>query len=321
MIGSWFATDYDEPQHVIEGLPVEVGSGRDPGLCIVDQVVRGAAIVGRVTGDYGAVGLKVSSPGVPTRVSVAIHLDETGTRWWSDRVRPPRLAPELPRVVLVRAQGELRGAAVLARRQGLRRAGGAKVTVEFDLAAAELDGDGLLMVELAEPPRPEWVHGRVAARSALGVRIDKISVRAQPPTTATPVPDGFTGGDLALLPPGGPERFRLETSPVTPAPPLPRSPSTKLTRRKPARAGFKVLRAARRAGTRVIAEVHKSRPGAGTGVRAIDLLTGVPVNLELVKREAEALELRRTTPAEGPILIGLDPGDRGLSCRIAVPDR
>ncbi|BCJ52646.1 hypothetical protein Asp14428_41210 [Actinoplanes sp. NBRC 14428] len=320
MIGSWFATDYDEPQHVIEGLPVEVGSGRDPGLCIVDQVVRGAAILGRVTGDYGAAGLKVSSPGVPTRVSVVIHLDETGTRWWSDRVRPPRLAPELPRLVLVRAQGELRGAAVLARRQGLRRAGGAKVTVEFDLTAAELDGDGLLMVELAEPPRPDWLRDRVAARSALGVRIDKISIRAQPPTTATPVPAGPTGCDLALLPPSGPERFRLELAPVTPAPPLPRSPSTKLTRRKPARAGFKVLRAARRAGTRVIAEVNKSRPGSGTGVRAVDLLTGVPVELELVRREAAALELRRTGPAVGPVLIGLDPADRGLSCRV-VPGR
>jgi hypothetical protein len=321
MIGSWFATDYDEPQHVIAALPVEVTSGRDPGLGIVDQVVRGQAILGRVTADHGAVGLKVSSPGVDTRVAVQIHLDEVGTRWWSDRVRPSRLAPELPRVVLLRAQGRLRGAAVLARRQGLRRAGGAKLTLEFDLTAAELEGDGLLMVELAEPPRPDWADGRYSARSALGVRIDKISVRAQTPTTAAPAAPPATGCDLAVLPPGGPERFRLDLSPVTPAPPLPRSPSTKWTRRKPARAGFKVLRAARRAGTRVVAEVHKSRPHAGVGVRALDLLTGVPVGVEVVGRDAGGLDLRRTGSAEGPVLIGLDPGDRGLSCRVVVPGR
>ncbi|MEV4703792.1 hypothetical protein [Actinoplanes sp. NPDC049316] len=321
MIGAWFGTDYDEPQHVIEGLPIEVTSGHDPGLGIVDQVVRGQGIVGRVTGDHGAVGLKVSSPGAATRVAVQIHLDEVGTRWWSDRVRPSRLAPELPRVVLLRAQGRLRGAAVLARRQGLRRAGGAKLTLEFDLTAAELEGDGLLMVELAEPPRPAWADGRYSARSALGVRIDKISVRAQQSTTAAPADTPSTGCDLAVVPLDASERFRLDLTPVTPAPPLPRSPSNRWTRRKPARAGFKVLRAARRAGTRVVAEVHKSRPDVRGGVLAVDLLTGVPVGLEVVGRDAGGLELRRTGPAEGPVLVGLDPADRGLSCRVVAPRR
>lgn len=315
MIGAWFATDYDAAPTVIE-LPVDVDSGRDEGVCIVDQVVRGTGIVGRVTGDYGAVGLKVRSPGVATRVTVVVHLDELATRWWSDRVRPPRLAPELPRLVLVRAQGELRGAAVLARRQGLRRAGGAKATVEFDLTADELDGDGLLMVELAEPPRPAWTAGRIAARSALGVRIDRISVRAQEPTTANTAPTDPTGCDLAVLAPNPPERIRLEVSAVPPAPPLPRSPSNRWTRRKPARAGFKVLRAARRAGTRVVAEVSKSRPGAGLGVHAVDLLTGVPVEVDIVRQRPGCLDLRLAGPVEGPVLIGLDDGDRGLSCRI-----
>ncbi|WP_306213053.1 hypothetical protein [Actinoplanes sp. RD1] len=316
MIGTWFATDYDETPIVLDGLPLEVTGGQSGGVAIVDQVVRGRQIVGRVTGDYGAVGLKWSGADQDVRVSVLVHLDEMGTRWWSDRVRPSRLAPELPRLVLVRAQGKLRGAAVLARRQGLRKAGGAKVTVEFDLPAADLDANGLLMVELAEPPRPDWLAGRVAARSALGVRIDKISVRPKP-ANATPLElPGGTGCDLAVVTPDAAETFRLQVTPVTPPPPLPVSPTHKWSRKKPARAGFKALRIARRAGNRVLAEVNKARPADGFGVHATSLLTGVPVDLEIVKRGAATLTLRRPPGVEGPILIGLDPADRGLSCRI-----
>jgi hypothetical protein len=289
--------------------------------------------------------------------------------------------------VLIRAQGELRGAALLARRQGLRRAGSAKAVVTFDLTAAELDGDGLLMIELAEPPRPEWATGRIAARPALGVRIDKISVRAHPSPTAAPGPadvdapagvpaptasarnrpesggnnpaapsagpaapsagpaaasagpaaasagpaaasagpaaagfavpgSGPTGCDMALLPAGASGMFRLEVSAVPPAPPVPLSPAHKLTRRRPARAGFKVLRAARRAGTRVLAGVVQSRPASVRGVHGFDLAAGVPVALEVGQPRPGVFELKLAGPAGGPVLLGLDPGDRGLSCRI-----
>ncbi|MFI5935083.1 hypothetical protein [Actinoplanes sp. NPDC051494] len=314
MIGSWFATDYDEPPKFVAGLPLDLTSGQH--LNIVDQVVRGRAIIGRVTSDYGAVGVKMHHPGTATRVSVLVHLDETGTRWWSDRVRPSRHAPELPRLVLVRAQGELRGAAVLARRQGLKSAGGVKVTVEFDLAADELDEDGLLMVELAEPPRPGWVTGRIAARSALGLRIDKITVRAQPTAPITPI-SSATGCDVAVVAPQVADVFRLEVSAVTPPQPLPRPAVHKWARKKPLRAGFKALRMARRAGTRVVAEVHKPLPAEGFGVHATDLRTGVPVDLEVVEHGAGSITLRRTTPATGPILIGTDQPGRGFSCKVA----
>jgi hypothetical protein len=325
MIGTWFRTDHDVAPEAID-LPFAVESGQDTGICIVDQVIRGAGIVGRITGDHGAVGLKVRSPGVPTRVTVVVHLDEMSTRWWSDRVRPPRTAPELPRLVLIRAQGKLRGAALLARSQGLRRAGSAKAVIEFDLTAAELDGDGLLMVELAEPPRPEWAAGRIAARSALGVRIDSISVRAHSSTTATPGPPDSpdhavlaqvsSGCDMAVLPAGVSGTFRLEVSAVPPAPPVALSPAHKLTRRRPARAGFKVLRAARRAGTRVLAGVVQSRPASARGVHGFDLAAGVPVEVRAVQQRPGAFALTLAGPAEGPVLLGLNPSDRGLSCRI-----
>ncbi|MET8147241.1 hypothetical protein ACIBSW_26435 [Actinoplanes sp. NPDC049668] len=315
MIGAWFATDYDAAPTVLE-LPAEVAGGREDGVCVVDQVVRGTGIVGRISGDHGAVGLKLRGTGVATRVTVVVHLDELATRWWSDRVRPPRFAPEQPRLVLIRAQGELRGAALLCRPQGLRRAGGAKAEVAFDLTAGELDDDGLLMIELAEPPRPPWVAGRLAARSALGVRIDHISVRAQPHTPAGHGAPDPTGCDLALLAPNPPERFRLEVTAVPPAPPLPRSPSNRWTRRRPARAGFKVLRAARRAGARVVAEVNRSRPGTVRAVHAVDLLTGEPVAVEVVANGPGGTDLRLAGGVEGPVLLGLERPDRGLSCRI-----
>jgi len=313
VIGAWFQTAYDEPRAVLD-LPVEVDSGRDDALCIVDQVIRGTGIVGRVTGEFGAVALKIRGTGKPVQVRVDIQLDEISTRWWSDRVRPPRHNPERPRLVLVSAQGEIRGAAVLARRQGWRGAGSALATVEFDMAADDLDRDGLLVVELAETRRPSWSDNRVSARSALGLRIDKISVRE----AGAPIVTAFTptGCDLAVLQPGGPTSFRLDVSSVPQAPPVPRSPTTPLTRRRPARAAFKLSRIARRAAIRASAQALPERPGSGLGVLAADLCSGAPVTVEVVGRRSGSLDVRLAAVPEGPVLIGLDAAHPGLSCRI-----
>ena len=83
-----------------------------------------------------------------------------------------------------------------------------------------------------------------------------------------------------------------------------------------ARAGFKVLRAARRAGTRVLAEAVPSRPGSARGVHAFDLAAGVPVPVEVLAQRPGSFDLRLAGPAEGPVLLGLERADRGLSCRI-----
>jgi hypothetical protein len=317
VIGAWFHTEYDEPRAVLD-LPVEVDSGRDDAVCIVDQVIRGTGIVGRVTGDFGAVALKIRGTGRPVHVIVDVQLDDLSTRWWSDRVRPPRHHPELPRLVLVRAQGDIRGAALLARRQGWRGAGSALARVEFDMAADDLDRDGLLVVELAETPRPSWSDDRISARSALGLRIDTIFVREAGAPTATRFEP--TGCDLAVLQPGGPAEFRLDVASVPLAPPVPRSPSTKFTRRRPPRAAFKLGRIARRVAVRAGSQALPERPGAGLGVLAADLRTGEPLPVEVVARRPGSLNVRLASPPQGPVLIGLDAAHPGLSCRI-VPTR
>ena len=313
VIGAWFQTAYDEPRAVAD-LPIEVDSGRDDALCIVDQVIRGTGIIGRVTGDFGAVALKIRGTGRPVRVRVDIQLDELSTRWWSDRVRPPRHQGERPRLVLVRAQGEIRGAALLARRQGWRGADSAQATVEFEMSADDLDRDGLLVVELAESPGPSWSANRVSARSALGLRIDTIFVRE----AGSPIARAFTptGCDLAVLQPGGPTAFRLDVSSVPLAPPVPRTPSTTLTKRRPARAAFKLTRIARRAAIRAGAQALPERPGRGLGVLAADLRTGAPLPVEVTGRRPGSLEVRLAAVPEGPVLIGLDAAHPGLSCRI-----
>jgi hypothetical protein len=316
MIGSYFATRYDEERRTLD-QPAEVSSGRDDALCIVDQVIRGVAIVGRVTGDYGAVALKVRGTGRPVRVTVSIQVDDMSTRWWSDRVKPPRLTPERPRLVLIRAQGEIRGAALLARRQAWRRASSTSAEVAFDLGADELDLDGLLVIELAEPNRPEWTSGRVSAKSAIGLRIDRITVREQP-TGPLPFTYRATGCDLALLPPDGPTSFRLDLSSVEYAPPPPRTPSNRITRRKPARAVFKAGRIARRVAVSAGSRVAKDRPGGGIDILAADLSTGAAIEATVVARSAGSMDVRLNRPPGVPVLVGLHDAHPGLSCRVVA---
>jgi hypothetical protein len=315
MIGSYFATEFDEDRPTLD-LPVEVSSGRDDGLAIVDQVIRGTAIVGRVTGGFGAVALKVRGTGRAVRVTVSIRLDDLSARWWSDQVRPPLHTPERPRLVLVRAQGMVKGAALLARRQGWRRASGASVDVGFDLSAEEVDQDGLLVIELAETTRPGWTDGRVSPRSALGLRIDRIAVHER----GAPVPVSYqpTGCDLALLPPDGPHAVRLEVSTVGYAPPPPRTPTGTITKRKPARAVFKAGRIARRIAVQAGSKVNPDRPGGRLGVLAADLSTGAPIEATVVGHRAGSLDVRLDPPPGVPVLIGLDAAHPGLSCRVVT---
>ncbi|MEU8240718.1 hypothetical protein AB0C07_20940 [Actinoplanes missouriensis] len=305
-VGLWFRTDFDEPS-VPAGLPLELTTGMHPSVTIVDQMVRGRGIIGRVTGDFGAVAVKVAGTGGPVRVAVSIGLDEVSTRWWADRVRPSRTTPELPRLVTLRAQGRIRGSAVLARRQGWRGAASSEAVLEFDLAEGELDGDGLLMIELGETPPPSWAAGRLSGRPVVGLRFNRITVRESTGPEPTRGSNTPTGCDFAVLQPGASPVQRLVTQPVPAAPPLPLTPRNKLTRRRPARAAFKAARAARRVAYRAM----PARPGPLSGVLAADVMTGEPIAVEL-----SGDEIRLPGPVEAPVLVGAARPQPTLSWRL-----
>ncbi len=292
-IGSYFATDHDvAPVHL--DLPAEVTGGQHPAVAIVDQVVRGSGIVGRVTGDAGAVAVRLRPADGPVRVTVDVSLDDIATRWWADRVKPPRTRGERPRLVLVRSQGRLRGALVLARRQGWLGAAPGKGTLTYDLTPDEL-ADGLLVVELATAADlPAWAADRLSGRDAIGLRVDRIDVRA----AAGPVPATPSAGGGFAVAPAGAGVVRLPAEPAQPAPPPPRSPGNRWTRQKPSRAAFKLLRAGRRAGYRA-AGVASVRTGGGGRPYTLDLETGeAPAVTGVDGREV------RLGPATGPVLVG-----------------
>ncbi|MEU4694420.1 hypothetical protein [Actinoplanes sp. NPDC023714] len=292
-VGAWFRTDFDEPS-VPAALPMELTTGMHPSVTIVDQMVRGRGIIGRITGDFGAVAVKVAGTGGPVRVTVSVGLDEVSTRWWADRVRPSRTTPELPRLIVLRAQGRIRGSAVLARRQGWRGAASAEAVLAFDLAEGELDGDGLLMVELGETTPPAWASGRLSTRPVVGLRFNRIEVRAASAPAPVSLAAGSTGCDFAVVQPGAAAMQRLTTQTVPAAPPLPLTPRNKLTRRRPARAAFKAARAARRVAYRAM----PPRPGPLSGVVAADVLTGAPIDVVV-----NGDEIRLPGPVERPVLL------------------
>ncbi|HWG99716.1 MAG TPA: hypothetical protein VNV66_10410, partial [Pilimelia sp.] len=112
---------------------------------------------------------------------------------------------------------------------------------------------------------------------------------------------------------------------VPPAPPLPRPPANRLTRRKPARAVAKGLRVLRRAAGRAAATAQPMRLRTDRlNVRAVDLASGADCPVRIVGRGADRIDVRLPGAAAGPVLIGvLDAGrDRRprttaqLSCRV-----
>ncbi|WP_030174235.1 hypothetical protein [Spirillospora albida] len=157
-----------------------IDDGRAPEIRAVENVLRRTGRLGRCTGSPAAVGARI--PTMEGRVRVTVRL---GIRAGGED------DPRLPRAVLVRAQGRVRGAVLLVpRKKGVRTA-----PLEFDLDPGEIAPEGFLLVEFWD----------AAARAALpgmgglaGVLIQSLHVQA-PGAPASPLSlgSGEPAGRLA----------------------------------------------------------------------------------------------------------------------------
>ncbi|TDD27238.1 hypothetical protein E1218_10965 [Kribbella turkmenica] len=156
-------------------LPGELRSGAAPELTTVDQMVRGNAVIGRFIASPALLGVKVRPTGRPVRVTAHFRFDSMSLGWWEQRILTPGpiRGAGAPRLVLVRAQGKTRGAALLIRPEvDFRRA--ATGLVCFDLQPEELTVEGLFVFEMIsiDTGRPEWAPAVPAG--SVGIMMDLI---------------------------------------------------------------------------------------------------------------------------------------------------
>jgi hypothetical protein len=172
-----FLTAYDRRVPELSG-PV-LSRGDDPALQVVDGLARGASLPGRFTRSPGLIGIKTGAVAgaafgtVP--VTVTFTLDDASLAWWNDRVPAsvePR-TPEAARVLLIRSQGKTRTAVVVDRAgKGPAR----HVTASFELDCAELDGNGLLVLEFTDPALPSWAASAAAPSALVGIAITSVAL-------------------------------------------------------------------------------------------------------------------------------------------------
>lgn len=209
-----FLTAYDRRVPALSG-PV-LSRGDDPALQVVDGLARGASLPGRFTRSPGLIGIKTGPVSGTVPVTVTFTLDDASVAWWNDRVPAsvePR-TPEAARVLLIRSQGKTRTAVVLDRPgKGPAR----QQTASFELDGAELDGNGLLVVEFADPRLPAWAASAAAPAALVGVAVNSVAVGQQAPDA--PADQPLHSGLFVLEP--GRQHWRLRavmTHPPAPAP-------------------------------------------------------------------------------------------------------
>jgi hypothetical protein len=167
-----FQTAFDRVLEPL-ALPGELRSGAAPELTVVDQLIRGNAVIGRFVAAAGLFGLKVRPTGRPVRVTALLRFDSTSLEWWEKRVTTTTSPWSAPRLLVVRSQGKTRGATLLIRpAAGSRRP--ATGVVCFDLQPDELTAEGLLILEVVsvESGRPDWAPALPAG--SIGVGVDAI---------------------------------------------------------------------------------------------------------------------------------------------------
>ncbi|MEV6695197.1 hypothetical protein AB0M35_27365 [Micromonospora sp. NPDC051196] len=335
--GALFATEFDEPAPPRE-LPAVFTSGGDPEVLVADQTARGAAIVGRVQGASGAVMLKIRTGGRPVRVRVNLHVDAATQAAWSRAVIPGRGVRELPRLIMVRAQGTARAAALLSRRRGRLRMVEAHAWVEFDLGAQEMGADELLIIELADAGLPPWAASALSPLAAVGVRINRVEVTAvegPADNLGGPPLDGASAQLAGLVSAGGlvgargrtegparsrfvvlnaagsTVRCRLRTTVASVPPEAFRHPTQPWLRRQQGQTVLKAVRVAKRGAGYALFEASPfTRPPDADRlvVRATHLVDGTDCPLRTTPAGPDLLDVLVERAGDGPVLLGLaDP--------------
>ncbi|NGM13049.1 hypothetical protein ENC19_10455 [Verrucosispora sp. CWR15] len=337
-IGTWFATEFDEPIPARE-LPATFTSGGDPDVLLADQVARGVAIVGRVQSGSGAVVLKIRTDGRPVRVRVDLHVDGASQTAWSRAAAPTRGMRELPRLVMVRAQGADRAAALISRQRGRLRMVEAHAWVEFDLRAGEVGDDGLLIVEVVDGAVPPWAATELSPLAAIGVRINQVEIVAIDAADQREGAARLAGAAAqwaGLVSAGGlvgargrgqghprsrfvvvnaadpTVRCRLRISAGTAPPAAVRQPSQKWLRRHQGQTVLKAFRVAQRGAGYALFEASPfTRPPHPDRlvVRGVHLVDGTECRVSAVPQGEDALDVVVERTAPGPVLVGLAERD------------
>ncbi|KAB2351749.1 hypothetical protein [Actinomadura rudentiformis] len=209
----YLATRYDHDR--AGPVPAQLTDGKHPVLRVTEGFLRRTGNVGRCIASPAAFGLSAAAIGDgPARVTLRLSLDRHTPTYWDRYVHEdvPRSGAERPRLVVVCAQREVRGALLLAPRPvGQGRAIG---ELGVTLAPDELPAGGLALFELWGAHEWRSASGAaVAAASALapqattGMVVNTISVgsAAAPPVawSAGDTLDARTSERLGLVSTGG----------------------------------------------------------------------------------------------------------------------
>ena len=343
-VGAWFTTEFDEPAPALE-VPGVLRSGREGAFQAADHFVRGRRIVGRFSAGAGMLALKVRADGRPLRVRMELRLDAAALDWWQERVEGSVDANRgLPRLVLVRSQGALRRAVLLARNHDGIGSGDVRAVISFDLDPGEVPEDGFLIIELSEAGRllPEWAADSFATASPVGLRVEWIEVTPVPGDEAVTAGrfDGSTSellgvasagglvGGAASKDPGPPRTSFVVLNPASAEPTGGAELRCRLTtatrsrrafappasgtwsRSVPGRAVNKARRYWRKAMRRTgRLDTFAARPVSAESVtvRAISLADGRPLDLRAQEIGGQ-IDLSLAPPA-GPVLLGIAAQD------------
>ncbi len=284
-----FQTDFDRPTPV-QTVPVKITTGLADGpVPIVDGLNRGDRIIGRFELSPGLVALKVAAGGAPIRVTVRIGADAATAAFARQHTPDSAPSPYATRLIVVRSQGQTRGAVMLGRRPSDFTFQSTAV-VSFDLAAEDVTDDGLLIVELAE--------GVPGSYAACGLRLDAIELAPAGPapqsaglltaaqlierglaSTGVPAANGtaeLTSDEFVVVPRGKTPTWTLRAGlarsvtpdPLRPKPgpllaarptgsaaPRVREKMLALGRRKAGDARFRAIQRARHAGVRLLSRL------------------------------------------------------------------